>query len=1456
MERYIEIIINGFTYRFLIDEVLDKELRELLKDNYQFNERNVLIINEENYYIIRRLFLNLLIDNMYDYNISPELREQLESYRNIDNIHLESAIISLCRIYNSYSSNKSQNQNQVYRRVRTKNYENRNLKDIIETTKKGGSDKKDVVVEDSKEEVLDTTSEVEQVSSGEEVLDNTSSETEDVDTATSEEVEDLKETMDFIEEADDLHQDIPTTEIKEVLDRVEVVETEEELESKTGENIESYDLKRAIETKDEKIYLVKDESIEKKLEEVVKVVAGDIKKEKILSYKEQYTTYKNRTNKAFNDLRSKFKVSNLSGRNLNYFGDQFMDTFENICKDTGISAETMFADYFNSYSQNRKYNSPLNKFINQFIKYNGGDDSTRHLLEAMLVKKAVSRGLISYKYNRNLKDEYKNLSVSAGGYINFDRINIANNRVVGNINTNTTITNIARGGIDTNLSIQEERVVRGEDYQSNKIVSEINDDVRENSNPNSIDNVNTNTTVEADTERSQANKNIRDGSKNNNVLKRVSPSGALGLNAVAGLNNPLLNANRFSKLKPKKGGITAKGELDSTGDAVLGFSGKPLNDSDRNNNFSYHGSSLGHKNNTLNPNMYDDEEETNNEENESSVNGDLNGNNEVEGNSKETEKNNPVGSAIRAEVQNQVKKKAKNGIKKFLAKSAFMKVFGKYIIIALAILVVILILLLLILGGDDDMEGMMDGACNYNDTTITVTNCYSGDAEKENIASSISIGDYVKGSLYAYTKGETYSDDTLKAAMIAIKTTALSLGNYSGENKNLTLTSCSSTLKYCSLSEGCSITSSGTSVVSDSSAETLAKASSEYASKLDSIYNSINEYIYVSTSYDTAITSLSQANSLKFDESTLSNFEEKAKSGKDYTAILSETYSKKEDSKTEESNTTNENNSSANTNKVTATNTNTIFVGDSRTYGLYQHVPELTDANTVAAAGYGYNWFVKSGSYKNKNMTNNAKGGGIAGVNSLIKGNTSYNIVMWLGVNDFNYISAQKYIDKYVELVKGSWSNHTIYVLPVGPVNDSIITKTYPHVTTAAINKYNNDLKTAVASAGLNNLKYLNVDFNALNLNANADGLHYYQSGDNQNIYNAAMNAINNGATLSSELKLYKLTDYCVNLTATGLDNDLFWWPVGSEQATGENLYKGPPAATVITSGFGPRNTGIQGASKNHAGIDISRGGGSCGLPAIASKNGTVVLVTDYGKARGTYVKIDHGDGMQTIYQHLIRGSYTVKVGDKVEQGQKIGSIGNTGVGSGCHLHFEILINEVPVNPVEYVSKENPRPVSLKTTGSYTFSGSTDPNIVQSEVCNALQTKYNLNKLQTSIILANLKAESGLNPTIINSIGAYGLGQWLYGRKTDLQNQVYCQGSNCPKYNTAEGQIMFLMHELNSSHAKSYKLLTSASNITQGVEDFCNTFEVPGRSICYKRARNLGNINVDSISNYVNNGCK
>ena len=121
-----------------------------------------------------------------------------------------------------------------------------------------------------------------------------------------------------------------------------------------------------------------------------------------------------------------------------------------------------------------------------------------------------------------------------------------------------------------------------------------------------------------------------------------------------------------------------------------------------------------------------------------------------------------------------------------------------------------------------------------------------------------------------------------------------------------------------------------------------------------------------------------------------------------------------------------------------------------------------------------------------------------------------------------------------------------------------------------------------------------------------------------------------------------------------------------------------PQIGVVMTSDFGPRD--CDGCSKFHEGIDLS---GGCGTAIYAAAAGTVTVAGSHW-GYGNAVVIDHGGNVETLYGHMPWGGRFVNVGDRVSAGQRIGSEGNTGQSFGCHLHLEVFINGVQVDPAPF----------------------------------------------------------------------------------------------------------------------------------------------------------------------------
>ena len=125
------------------------------------------------------------------------------------------------------------------------------------------------------------------------------------------------------------------------------------------------------------------------------------------------------------------------------------------------------------------------------------------------------------------------------------------------------------------------------------------------------------------------------------------------------------------------------------------------------------------------------------------------------------------------------------------------------------------------------------------------------------------------------------------------------------------------------------------------------------------------------------------------------------------------------------------------------------------------------------------------------------------------------------------------------------------------------------------------------------------------------------------------------------------------------------------------------PAGGYITSVFGySANYG----SKFHKGTDLGAG---CGANIYAAASGTVVFALyGWNGGYGNEIMIDHGNGIVTRYGHIIDGGINVSYGQSVGVGANIASVGSTGDSTGCHLHFEVIVDGLNVDPVPFMANQ------------------------------------------------------------------------------------------------------------------------------------------------------------------------
>ena len=779
------------------------------------------------------------------------------------------------------------------------------------------------------------------------------------------------------------------------------------------------------------------------------------------------------------------------------------------------------------------------------------------------------------------------------------------------------------------------------------------------------------------------------------------------------------------------------------------------------------------------------------------------------------------------------KKKETNAIEEL--KSNIFKKYKFQIIFGGGFICFFVLLIFFLLSGaseTNNQNGYLDELCNYNETKVTLTDCYNSDYEE-----TINIDEAVTKIAYLYTKDGKYKDEAIKALMIALKTNILSYGNYNNSDKNIDISICK--------------------LYNETTEEDIFNGYNKQSANLTSLYNEINEYLYISKSYQSTITDLRSSNALNLNKTVFDSFQESANNGKDYEEILKEIYNE------------NDEDTSLNTYK------DSIFIGDSRMQGMLNS-GVINSSNTVYGVGYGYNWLNGNGPFSSDKT--NAINGAVSGANSKMKDNTSYNIIIWLGVNDYRYNTAEKYFSKLANLAQNTWKNNTIYVVSVGPVDSNKATS----VDNEGINNFNTSLKSLVNSSSISNLKYIDLGYTESSITYyDTAGLHY--NGENyKKIYKDIMNNID--TNISKSLGLYKLTDYCTYYNLT--ENDAYWWPVGSANPTNGKIYGGAPVSVKINSTFGGRYHPVTGEwQKAHGAIDI---GVSRGTPVIASKAGTVVKVVtgciegNYlcGGSYGNYIKIDHGGGIETLYAHLT--SSEVKVGDTVAQGEIIARSGSTGRSTGPHLHFEVRINGTRVDPLNYVDADNPRPINYILTnvdGAIKIIGDTgnysDRAKNKQIVCSSLLAS-GFSKNATIGIMANMETESAhtydpsvveygsgynintiYNAPIEKAIG-FGLIQWSYGRRVNLIN--YAKENGWPAASMA-AQLNFMYHEIstNSGYNVTNKYITGNYSAYETAVAVCKNYERPKNSVaslttsdsCTIRAQG----NAPSMTTYVNNGC-
>lgn len=127
-----------------------------------------------------------------------------------------------------------------------------------------------------------------------------------------------------------------------------------------------------------------------------------------------------------------------------------------------------------------------------------------------------------------------------------------------------------------------------------------------------------------------------------------------------------------------------------------------------------------------------------------------------------------------------------------------------------------------------------------------------------------------------------------------------------------------------------------------------------------------------------------------------------------------------------------------------------------------------------------------------------------------------------------------------------------------------------------------------------------------------------------------------------------------------------------------------------ISSPFGVRMHPVFGEERFHTGVDLTA---RAGAPVLAAAAGTVEFVgvlSGYGR----HVVINHGDGYTTCYAHLSSFARGLRAGMQITQGERIGAVGRTGVATGPHLHYEVRINDEPIDPMKLTERDFTPPLT------------------------------------------------------------------------------------------------------------------------------------------------------------------
>ncbi len=254
-----------------------------------------------------------------------------------------------------------------------------------------------------------------------------------------------------------------------------------------------------------------------------------------------------------------------------------------------------------------------------------------------------------------------------------------------------------------------------------------------------------------------------------------------------------------------------------------------------------------------------------------------------------------------------------------------------------------------------------------------------------------------------------------------------------------------------------------------------------------------------------------------------------------------------------------------------------------------------------------------------------------------------------------------------------------------------------------------------------------------------------------------------------------------------------FWWPINDI------------TQKVISSPFGYRgNIGVEGASKFHKGMDIAV---PIGTEIIAVADG-VVEVAGASLTAGNWIRINHGNGIKTVYMH--NSELLVTVGQQVKQGDIIALSGNTGISGGPHLHFGVEVNGEYTDPANYVNPENPRPSNIVPDVPVSVEA-WRPYIVQA----FSELGYEATEEKIGAILRQIQTESGGDQSIMQGIIDSNTGKPISSNHGICPWCSSISGKSCYNTNIGHGLLQFIPDTFNAN------MVPGHTNIFNGYDQIC-----------------------------------